>query len=114
MPGPQGNMVPPQPIAPHQNMPQAMNPVAMQYQQQTAPLIPSISEKNPYLKERVGECIFPFIKNFVGNERAPKITGMLIELPVEQIKLYMMNFDNLSLKVKEANDLINQAEQQPK
>ena len=90
------------------------NPVAAQYQQVAAKISGQISEKNPYLKERVGEAIFPFIKNLVGNERVPKITGMLIELPVEQIKQYMFSYDNLVMKVKEADDLISQAEQQQK
>ena len=119
MPVPQGqrmpqapmpNMMPPQ--APMPNAMQAQNPVAAQYLGVTSKLIPSITERNPYLKERVGEAIFPFIKNLVGNDRVPKITGMLIELPVEQIKQYMCSYENLCCKVKEADDLINQSEKQ--
>ena len=114
MPVPQGqrmpqapmpNMMPPQ--APMPNAMQAQNPVAAQYLGVTSKLIPSITERNPYLKERVGEAIFPFIKNLVGNDRVPKITGMLIELPVEQIKQYMCSYENLCCKVKEADNLIN-------
>ena len=75
------------------------NQIAAQYQQVADKMRGQIFEKNPYLKERVGEAIFPFIKNLVGNERVPKITGMLIELPVEQIKQYMFSYDNLVLKV---------------
>ena len=59
------------------------------------------------MKERVGEAIFPFIKNLKGGERAPKITGMLIELPVDQIRFYMSSFDALVGKVNEANELID-------
>tara|TARA_B100000780_G_scaffold270750_1_gene230912 strand:+ start:559 stop:885 length:327 start_codon:yes stop_codon:yes gene_type:complete len=91
---------------------QASSPIAAQYLGVTSKLIPSITERNPYLKERVGEAIFPFIKNLVGNDRVPKITGMLIELPVEQIKQYMCSYENLCCKVKEADDLINQSESQ--
>jgi len=47
---------------------------------------------------------------FVGKERAPKITGMLIELPVDQIKQYMNSLDALQSKVNEASELIDQAE----
>jgi hypothetical protein len=90
------------------------NPIAAQYQQVAMKISAQISEKNPYLKERVGEAIFPFIKNLVGNERVPKITGMLIELPVEQIKQYMFSYDNLVMKVREADDLISQSEQAQK
>ena len=84
--------------------------MVMQYMQATSRLLPSVTEKNPFLKPKVGEAIFPFIRNMVGDERAPKITGMLIELPIDQIKAYMSNFDNFHCKVKEASDLIDQAE----
>ena len=99
---PPPGMMPPQPGAPGA----PTNPIAAQYQQVAMKISAQISEKNPYLKERVGEAIFPFIKNLVGNERVPKITGMLIELPVEQIKQYMFSYDNLVMKVKEADDLL--------
>jgi hypothetical protein len=35
---------------------------------------------------------------------------MLIELPIDQIKQYMGSFEALQAKVKEANDLIDNAE----
>jgi hypothetical protein len=35
----------------------------------------------------------------IGPEKAPKITGMLIELPVLQIKQYLASFDALQMKV---------------
>ena len=120
MPGvPQGMMPPQAPMAqmpPQPGMPgipqgaPGQAPIVMQYLQVCGRLLPSVQEKNPYLKEKVGEAIFPFIRNMVGNERAPKITGMLIELPVEQIKAYMSNFDNLHCKVKEASDLIDHSD----
>lgn len=83
------------------------SPIAAQFMSVTSKLIPSITPRNPYLKERVGEAIFPFIKTLVASERVPKITGMLIELPVEQMRLYMGSYENLQSKVKEADDLIN-------
>lgn len=39
-------------------------------------------------------------------ELAPKITGMLIGLPVEKIKGYLVSFDALKIKVNEAVELI--------
>lgn len=110
---PQAPQMPPQPGMP--GVPQGapgQNPIVMQYMQTCPRLVPSITEKNPYLKEKVGEAIFPIIRSMVGTERAPKITGMLIELPVDQIKAYMSNFDNLHCKVKEASDLIDQSDKQ--
>ena len=125
MPGVPQGMMPPQapmaqPMAPQPGMPgppqgqapQGGNPMVMQYMQVCSKLLPAVTEKNPYLKEKVGETIFPFIRTMIGNERAPKITGMLIELPVDQIKAYMSNFDNFHCKVKEASDLIDQSDKQ--
>jgi polyadenylate-binding protein len=100
--------MPPQPGMP--NIPQGANQIVIQYMQVCGALLPSVTERNPYLKEKVGEAIFPFIRTMVGNERAPKITGMLIELPIDQIKAYMSNFDNFHCKIKEASDLIDQAD----
>jgi len=52
------------------------------YQAQAAKILPSVSERNPYLKEQVGHLIYDFVQGIIGVEKAPKITGMLIELPV--------------------------------
>lgn len=82
------------------------------YTAATQKIIPSVNEKNPYLKDQVGQCIFEFVSMMVPAERAPKITGMLIELPVEQIKQYMTSFDSLRGKVMEASQLIDSAEKQ--
>ena len=45
------------------------------------------------MKEQVGSAIFEFVNMFVPQDKAPKITGMLIELPVEQIKQYLSDFN---------------------
>ena len=65
-----------------------------------------MTERNPYLKEQVGNLIFDFVQNLIGQEKAPKITGMLIELPVVQVKQYLSSYDALKLKVSEANNLL--------
>jgi len=59
------------------------------YAQAAQKIIPSCSSNNPYLKEQVGSAIFEFVTMIVPQEKAPKITGMLIELPVDQIKAYL-------------------------
>jgi hypothetical protein len=48
-----------------------------------------------------------------GPQKAPKITGMLIELPVTQIKEYLGNFQNLQQRVEEANRLLENPDQGP-
>jgi hypothetical protein len=76
--------------------------IAQRYLQQTAKFISAIQPHNPHLKNQVGHAIYEFVQQLVGDEKAPKITGMLIELPLDQIKAYMSDFNNLNLKVQEA------------
>ena len=83
---------------------------AQKYVQTTQRILPSCTDRNPYMKEQVGSAIFEFVNLIVAPEKAPKITGMLIELPVEQIKSYLSSFEAFQAKVKEAVDLIDQAE----
>jgi len=78
----------------------------------TQKLLPSVTDRNPYLKDQVGQAIFEFVNMMVPPERAPKITGMLIELPVDQIKAFMGDLQALRDKVNEATTLIDQAEKQ--
>merc|ERR1711935_1152648 len=83
-------------------------PIAQRYQLAAGKLLPSVVEKNPYLKDHVGHLIYDYVQSLIGSEKAPKITGMLIELPVQQIRQYMSNFDALNLKASEANQLLMQ------
>ena len=87
---------------------QQMNPnqmtIPQSYTAQTMKYIPALNPNNPHLKQQVGSCIYEFVQKLVGDEKAPKITGMLIELPIPQIKEYMSDYNNLVMKVKEALD----------
>lgn len=56
----------------------------------------------------VGEFIYPYVEEFVGENLAPKITGMLIDLPIEEIKGYLYDFARLYFKVGEAVTLLQQ------
>merc|ERR1711970_1490921 len=89
MPQAAGGM-PQMPAQPQMN-PAQMTP-AQRYVAATQKILPSVNEKNPYLKDQVGQSIFEFVSMMVQPERAPKITGMLIELPVDQIKQYLSSF----------------------
>ena len=42
----------------------------------------------------------------VQEDRAPKITGMLIDLPLDEIKQYLQFYEKLEEKVSEANTLL--------
>merc|ERR1712166_30396 len=109
-----------QPMAPQGGMPQQPQPGMMQmppqndaekFEQDAARLLPSVMERNPYLKEQVGQCIYDFVQKIIGVEKAPKITGMLIELPVAQIREYLASLDALKVKVSEANNLLESNQQ---
>jgi len=54
----------------------------------------------------VGEVIYEFVEKIAGDEKAPKITGMLIDLPIEEIQGYIQNYSKLEEKVREANALL--------
>jgi len=53
---------------------------------QASKILPSVTERNPYLKDQVGNLIYDFVAQVIDPDKAPKITGMLIELPVPQIQ----------------------------
>lgn len=118
-PQPMQNQMPQQPMPGAPGMPQMPNPnqnqgmpqgmgnpnnmsIAQKYASATFKFIPALNPNNPHLKQQVGSCIYEYVQHLVGDEKAPKITGMLIELPVNQIKEYMLDYNNLQLKVQEA------------
>ena len=44
--------------------------------------------ENPNYKEQVGNVIYKYVENIVGTN-AGKVTGMIIDLPIEDIKPIM-------------------------
>lgn len=62
---------------------------------------------NPQYKQTVGSVIFEFVQILVANY-APKVTGMLIDLPVVEIQKYMVNFDLFLQRVSQATTLLEQ------
>lgn len=107
---PQPNMPQPPQMMPQQ-MQQQMTPQA-KYMQQAMMILPAVKENNPYLKDQMGHFIFDYVQMLVGQEKAPKITGMLIELPIDQIKQYLQSFQALQQRVTEASNLLMQPQQQ--
>jgi len=75
------------------------------YLSKTMPILNAIVEQNPNYKQQVGSVIYNFVQGLAGNQ-APKITGMLIDLPIYEIHSYMKNFDLLVQRVSEAKDLL--------
>jgi len=118
MQGQQMRQQPMQPMAPQAQggmpaapqMGQAPQNDAQSFFEQAQKLLPSVQERNQYLKEQVGHLIYDFVQKIIGVDKAPKITGMLIELPVVQIREYLASLEALKIKVAEANNLLSQNE----
>jgi len=81
-------------------MPPQQVPIQLQYLQQSQRLIPAVDKANPNYKAQVGEVIYEYVEKISDENLAPKITGMLIDLPIEDIKAYLSNFSILEEKVK--------------
>jgi len=62
----------------------------------------STPETNPNFRNNVGEVIYEYVEKIAGGVKAPKITGMLIDLPQEEIVSYLRDFNKLQEKVTEA------------
>jgi Poly-adenylate binding protein, unique domain len=84
------------------------DPFINAYNQRGFQIIPAVVPTNPNLKQFVGEFIYEFVEKFVGEDKAPKITGMLIDLPLEEIKGYLFDFFKLQFKIQEAMHLLTQ------
>lgn len=69
-------------------------------------LVPSVRPENHYLKTSVGNVIFDFVCKAKGQAVAPKITGMLIDLPLDEIRIYLTNYTEFMRKVHQASDLL--------
>jgi len=73
-------------------------------------IFPAVVPENPNYKDQVGTVLYEHINTLVG-AKAPKVTGMLIDLPIEDIKLIMQDWSLLQTRVQQASELLDQ--QQP-
>jgi hypothetical protein len=55
-------------------------------------LHPTVVPENPNMREQVGNFIYPYVEKLVGEERAPKVAGMLLGLTLNEIKGYLYDF----------------------
>ena len=58
----------------------------MEYNINGRKLISAVVPQNPNYKTQVGEFIYDFVEEIIGEVKAPKITGMLIDLPINDIQ----------------------------
>jgi hypothetical protein len=86
------------------------DPAINEYNKRGAHLIPAVAPQNPNVKEMIGEFIYSYVEKFVGEAMAGKITGMLLDLPHEEIKKYIYDFSYLYQKIGEAVNILQQAQ----
>lgn len=65
-----------------------------------------VNPANPNYKTQVGEFIYEHVEQLAGEDFAPKITGMLIDLPIPEIQGYVTDYFKLQNKVNEASSLL--------
>jgi len=65
-------------------------------------------------KDMIGNVIYEYIERIAGVEKAPKLTGMIIDLPEAELFEAVGTYDRLDQKIKVATDLLlkTQAEQE--
>jgi len=69
--------------------------------------VPSVKAENPHMKMQVGNAIFDFVQTLRGQNMAPKITGMLIDLNLDEIQAYLTNYREFQKKIGEAATLLD-------
>jgi len=57
-------------------------------------------------KHMVGSYIFPHVSQMVGDEISPKVTGMIIDLPLADLNYSVSTFETLQAKVRSAVQLL--------
>ena len=57
-------------------------------------------------KQMVGTHIFKYVTNLVTSEFSPKITGMIIDLPIADLNYSVSTLETLQVKVKSAVELL--------
>ena len=83
------------------------NPMIARYNLKGHGIIPTvISDNKDIIEEIVGEFIYDYIQKIVGEQHAGKITGMILDFPLEEIKRVLYNYNYLLHKVKEAYSLL--------
>jgi hypothetical protein len=71
-------------------------------------LLPAVVPQNPNYKNQVGEFIYEYVERIATEEYAPKITGMLIDLSIDEIKAFLFDYNKFFQKVHEAGIVLQQ------
>lgn len=61
-------------------------------------------------RDMIGNTIYETVEKIVGQERAPKITGMLIDLSELELSQAIMTYENLEQKIHIALKMLTDSE----
>jgi len=82
------------------------DPYANAYNLAGFKLLPAIVEENPNYKNQVGEFIYYHVEKIATEQHAPKITGMIIELPIDEVKNCLYDYTFFLRRVNEAGIIL--------
>lgn len=68
----------------------------------------------PKRRELIGNIIYDHIERIVGMEKAPKLCGMVIDLPQAELYESLHSLETLTAKVKVGADLLKEAQEKEK
>lgn len=91
-----------QPMPTQQPVPMAnntQNRAAAAWMEKISKIRPSVRQENPNYKQMLGNEIYQDIHQMLGPEKAPKITGMLLELQLPEIHQYLSSYEAFLAKV---------------
>lgn len=106
----QQQQIHPQQMQQPQQLDQQNLPIQQRFNIECYKIFGAINEQNPNYKDQAGTLFYNFVKELAQPARAPKITGMLIDLPINDIKQMMSNFDHFTTRVNQANDVLTSQE----
>ena len=93
------------PVGGPAGMPQPMTEAQIFVRSMEA-VVPGVVAENAQYKELVGENIYKFVEKQIGPDSAPKVTGMLIDVPMDEIIEYLTDFEKFKVKVTQALNLL--------
>ena len=74
-------------------------------------ILPAMVAENPNHTDQAGTVFFEFVKQILTPEKAPKITGMLIDLPLQDIKQMMQDWNLFQTRVRQADEVLSRPRQ---
>jgi len=73
--------------------------ISQEYEYKALRILSAVWERNPHNKDQVGAVIFDYVDKIAGEERALKISGMLLDLPIPQIQMFLTSYTNKLMRV---------------